>query len=46
MRISYDYENQISMVHAAKKGPKQGLSIEKKLHLLGSIALNANKFQV
>ena len=27
MRISYDYENQISMVHAAKQGPKQGLYI-------------------
>ena len=28
MRISYDHENQISMVHAAKKGLKQGLSID------------------
>ena len=28
MKISYDHENQISKVHAAKKGPKQGISIK------------------
>ena len=27
MKISCDHENQIFMVYAAKKGPKQGLSI-------------------
>ena len=46
MRISYDHENQISKVHAAKKGPKQVLSIVKKLHLPGSIVLNSNKLQI
>ena len=34
------------MVHAAKKRPKLGFSIVKKIHLLGSIALNGNKLQV
>ena len=34
------------MVHAAKKRPKLGFSIVKKIHLLGSIALNGDKLQV